>query len=305
MLLLSDIDQLELAFSPSTQLLLKLVLGLIIFGVALDLRGQDFLRLLQQPRPIVLGLLGQLFFLPALSFVFLCATWALNIAPLPSIALGMLLVAACPGGNMSNFFTHLAKGDTALSVSLSACTTLLAAVSTPLNFMFWGSRLPFAQEQMKTLSLDFLPLFVDVSLMMGFPLLLGLIIANYRPNLARRMSTVFRWISIVFFGLLVVLAFISNIQIFLGYIGAVIFLVILQNALALGLGLGLAKGFSLPWTQQKTLCIELGIQNSGLGLVLCFQYFSGMGGMALIAACWGIWHIISGLGLAFYWSKNE
>ncbi|WCL80148.1 bile acid:sodium symporter [Saprospira sp. CCB-QB6] len=304
MFLLTDIDQLELAFSPSTQLLLKLVLGLIIFGVALDLRGQDFLRLLKQPLPIILGLLGQLFLLPALSFAFLYAAWALNIAPLPSIALGMLLVAACPGGNMSNFFTHLAKGDTALSVSLSACTTLLAAVSTPLNFMFWGSRLPFAQEQMKTLSLDFLPLFIDVSLMLGLPLLLGLILANFRPNLARRMSPIFKWLSIVFFGLLVVLAFISNIQIFLGYIGAVIFLVILQNALALGLGMGLAKGFRLPWAQQKTLSIELGIQNSGLGLVLCFQYFSGLGGMALIAACWGIWHIISGLGLAFYWSKK-
>ena len=304
MLLLTDIDQLELAFSPSTQLLLKLVLGLIIFGVALDLRGQDFLRLLKQPLPIILGLVGQLFLLPALSFAFLYAAWAINLAPLPSIALGMLLVAACPGGNMSNFFTHLAKGDTALSVSLSACTTLLAAVSTPLNFMFWGSRLPFAQEQMKTLSLDFLPLFIDVSLMLGLPLLLGLILANFRPNLARRMSPIFKWLSIVFFGLLVVLAFISNIQIFLGYIGAVIFLVILQNALALGLGMGLAKGFRLPWAQQKTLSIELGIQNSGLGLVLCFQYFSGLGGMALIAACWGIWHIISGLGLAFYWSKK-
>lgn len=304
MLLLTDIDQLELAFSSSTQLLLKLVLGLIIFGVALDLRGQDFMALFKQPLAIVLGLLGQLLFLPALSFAFLYLAYFFNMAPLPSIALGMLLVAACPGGNMSNFFTHLAKGDTALSVSLSACTTLLAALTTPLNFMFWGSRLPFAQEEMKSLSLDFLPLFLDVSLMLALPLLLGLVVAHFKPKLARRMSPIFKWLSILFFGLLLVLAFISNIQVFLNYIGAVIFLVILQNALALALGFALAKGSKLPWPQQKTLSIELGIQNSGLGLLLCFQYFSGLGGMALIAACWGIWHIVSGLSLALYWSKK-
>lgn len=305
MLLLSDIDALELQFSEGTQLTLKIILGLIIFGVALDMRWEDFRKVWRRPAPMLLGLLTQLLLFPFFTFLLILFAEKVGQPFHPSIALGMLLVAACPGGNMSNFFTHLARGNTALSVSMSAISTMLAALTTPLNFSFWGQQLSSTAAKMERLELSFMDMFLDVSVMLALPMLIGLFIAYKAPSFAQRAQRPMRYLSIAFFFSLVLLAFVANFNNFIIYIGAVALIVALQNALALGAGFGIASIFGLSTADRRTLSIEVGIQNSGLGLILCFQYFADLGGMALITAWWGIWHIISGLTVSGYWGRKK
>jgi bile acid:Na+ symporter, BASS family len=186
MLYLTDIDSLSLSFNSTTQYILKIILGLIIFGVALDLRMKDFMEVWKKPRPIILGLITQILLFPFFSFLII---WIgeLSGKPFhPSVALGMLLVAACPGGNMSNFFTHIARGNTPLSVSMSAASTIIAAFSTPFNFSFWGSKTATTAPLMQSLELSFTDMFLDVTVMLALPMILGLIIANKFPLFAKK-----------------------------------------------------------------------------------------------------------------------
>lgn len=303
MLFLVDIDAVELSFSPLVQNILKIVLGLIIFGVALDMKWGDFDAVWKKPKPMLVGLATQLFLFPFFTYLMiLVAEWMGNPFQ-PSIALGMLLVAACPGGNMSNFFTHVAKGNTALSVTMSAISTLAAAITTPFNFAFWGSRLATTSEKIQTLELSFFDMFLDVTIMLAIPMAIGLWISYKLPAFAKMAQKPMRYLSIAFFFALVILAFVANFNNFLVYIGAIALVVALQNAIALGSGFGIATLFGASERDRRTITIEVGIQNSGLGLILCFQYFSSLGGMALIAAWWGVWHIVSGLSLALYWGR--
>lgn len=128
-----ELDSIRLNFSPNDLLALNLALALIMYGVALDLRFDDFKYLAKNPKAFFLGVLSQFVLLPFLTWCMI-----LLIQPPPSVALGMFLVAACPGGNVSNFLSNLAKGNTALSVSLTAFSSLLSIVATPLNFAFWA-----------------------------------------------------------------------------------------------------------------------------------------------------------------------
>lgn len=301
---LADIDALNLKFSESTQIILKIILGLIIFGVALDMKWEDFSKVWKNPKPMLLGLATQLILFPFFTYLMILAAEMMGNPFHPSIALGMLLVAACPGGNMSNFFTHIAKGNTALSVTMSAISTMAAAFMTPFNFSFWGSRLATTASRMETLELSFLNMFIDVTIMLAVPMAIGLWVAYQFPKFAKKMHHPMRYFSVGFFLLLVVLAFASNFNNFITYIGAVALIVAAQNALALGSGYGVASIFGARGADRRTITIEVGIQNSGLGLILCFQYFSSLGGMALITAWWGIWHIVSGLAISSWWSRK-
>jgi len=128
-----DIDQVRLNFNPQTLALLNVVLGFVMFGVSLELKPADLKEALRTPRALVIGLLGHHFVFPASTYLLV-----LLLEPRPSIALGMILVASCPAGNISNFLTHFARGNTALSVSISTLSTLAAVVMTPLNIAFWG-----------------------------------------------------------------------------------------------------------------------------------------------------------------------
>lgn len=299
------IDNVEITFDSNTQLILKLVLGFIIFGVALDIKIEDFKRVLENPKGVFIGLCLQFVAFPALTFLLI---WGASQSPAtafhPSIALGMLLLAACPGGNMSNFFTHLAKGNTALSVSMSAISTVAALVMTPLNFSFWGSLLPSTNNLLSTLSIDPVDMLLMITLLLGIPLSVGMLIAHYKTSLADKIKKPMKYFSISFFMILIFGALIANFQTFLEYIGTFAFVVFMQNALALSLGYWGARGAGLSHYDSKTVSLEVGIQNSGLGLILFFQYFEHLGGMGIIVAWWGMWHMISGLTLAFYWQRK-
>lgn len=300
-----DIDNVQITFDDNTQFILKLVLGFIIFGVALDIKIDDFKRVLENPKGVFIGLSLQFIAFPALTFLVI---WAASQSPqtafYPSIALGMLLLAACPGGNMSNFFTHLAKGNTALSVSMSAVSTVAALVMTPLNFSFWGALLPSTNALLSELAIDPLDMLMTIVILLGIPLALGMLIAHYKKSLADKIKKPMKYFSILFFVLLIVGALLVNFNTFIEYIGTFALVVFLQNSLALAVGYWGARGAGMSHYDSKTVSLEVGIQNSGLGLILFFQYFEHLGGMGIIVAWWGMWHIISGLTLALYWQRK-
>lgn len=293
------IDEIVLNFNPTTLGVLNIILGLVMFGVALDMRLADFRFALRSPKPVLIGLAGQFLLLPAVTYVL-----TLVLDPAPSIALGMILVAACPGGNISNFLTHFARGNTALSVGMTAISTVAAIVMTPFNLAFWGSLHPTASAVLKQVALDPVEMVVAVLLLLGVPLAAGMAIARYLPGLAARLRKPMQVFSLGFFTLFVIGALAANWTYFLHYVGYVAFFVFLQNGFALLVGYLAATVGGLPERDRRAVAIEVGIQNSGLGLVLIFNFFNGLGGMAVITAWWGIWHIISGLSLATVWARR-
>lgn len=292
-----DIDSIQIHFSQEALWLLNLCLAIVMFGVALDISPADFKRLWRSPKSSLLGVASQFIILPALTFGLI-----LILQPKPSIALGMILVAACPGGNISNFMTHLSGGNTALSVSLTAFATVAAIFMTPFNLQFWGNLYPPTASVLRTISINPLDIFKTIALILGLPLILGMWWRSYQPELAQKMAKWLKPLSILIFIGFVAVAFSLNYDIFKKVIHLVILIVLIHNAVALSSGYLLARIFSLPLADQKTLTIETGIQNSGLGLLLIFTFFEGLGGMTIIAAWWGIWHILSGLAISWYWS---
>lgn len=296
---MDPVDTVQLNFNPTTLTILNVLIGLIMYGVALDIRVQDFRRIVADPRGPAIGLAAQFLLLPALTFVMVGL-----IKPAPSVALGMILVAACPGGNFSNFLTSYARGNAALSVSMTAVSTLLAIVMTPFNLQFWGSRTEGAQDILQAVSLDPIDLMVTIVLILGIPLLLGMLTRERKPEVAARLRKPMRIVSLTLFFAFIVFALAGNWQYFVTYIGVFALVVAAQNAMALLIGYFSAAGARLPEYDRRAITMEVGIQNSALGLVIIFTFFDGLGGMAVIAAWWGVWHLIAGLTLGTFWSRR-
>ena len=227
-------------------------------------------------------------------------TLVLDISP--SLALGMILVAACPGGNLSNFLTHLGRGSTVVSVTLTAISTALAMVMTPLNLAFWGSLRPDTAAILQQVQLDPWSLLATVALILGIPLALGMCCAQLFPRWSARLHRPLKVFSILFFCGFVAFVFSRNVDLFARWIGWIALAVAAQNGLALTVGYWFGKFAGLKSADCRALTFEVGIQNSALGLSLIFTFFGGLGGMALIAGWWGIWHVLTGLPLALIWS---
>jgi len=298
--MLENLDELKINFDSEGLWLVNITLALIMFGVALGITIEDFKRLFKHPKILLTGIISQFFLLPFVTFVFIKL-----VNPMPSIALGMMMVAACPGGNISNFFTQMAKGNAALSVSLTAFATIVCLFMTPFNLQFYGSLYGPTNEILQRIQLDWMELVKVVLLILGVPLILGMWVRNRKPVLAIKLSKVLKPVSIIIFLLFIIFAFKKNFDIFINYIHYVLILVIAHNILAILTGLFAAKAVRLNFQDQKTLAIETGIQNAGLGLLLVFSFFEGLGGMALLVAFWAIWDIFSGLALASFWAKRD
>ncbi|AXE16791.1 bile acid:sodium symporter family protein [Runella rosea] len=304
---LAALDYIRLDFSAESSATINVALALIMFGVALDIKPEHFKNLIQNPRQLIAGVLSQAILLPAATFGLVMALGD-NITV--GVALGMILVAACPGGNISNFITSFAKGNVALAVSLTAISTILAVVMTPFNFTFWGNMYAQANSLVRPIELDWRELLKSVMMILGLPMALGMLCSVYLPRLAERLIKPLRQASLVFFIVLVVVAFTKNFDIFINHITYVFLLVLIHNGIALGMGYLTATVFGLSETNRRTLSIETGIHNSGLGLALLFNpaVFPPdlpLGGMAIVAGWWSIWHIVSGTTLAFYWQRKS
>lgn len=295
-----DIDAIKINFDASGLWVLNIAIGIIMFGVALGISVDDFKRLFKNPKILFVGVLSQFILLPLFTFIAI-----LIIEPHPSFALGMMMIAACPGGNVSNFFSKMAGGNAALSVSLTAFATLICIFMTPFNLHFWGSLYEPTNAILETVELNWVSLLKLVSLILGIPLFFGMLIKHYHSEMAGKIEKVLKPLSMLVFIALIFVAFSQNLEVFVNHIHHVIFLVIFHNIFAFILGFYTAKSFGLNKKDTRTIAMETGIQNGGLGLLLIFGFFDGLGGMALLAAFWGIWDVFSGILLATYWGKKN
>lgn len=295
---IAQIDEIRLNFSPGGLMVINAAIGLMMLGVSMDLKLRDFRRIITYPRPPCIGLGAQFILLPAFTFLL-----TLILRPHPSIALGMILVASCPGGNLSNIMTYLAKGNCAVSITMTAVSTAAAIIMTPLNLSLWGSLNPDTSEIVRSVSLNPMDVFVTVFVILGIPLITGQVLIRIFPGLADRVRRPFKIFALVFFILIVGGALAANWQYFIACVGLVMFAVFVHNALALNLGYWSGRAAGLNEPDCRAVCIEVGIQNSALGLVLVFNFFEGLGGMAILVAWWGVWHIIAGLAAAFIFTR--
>ncbi len=295
-----SIDEVTLNFSPGSLMLLNAILAVVMFSIAIDLTPDDFRKLRRSPRPLITGLISQFMILPVLTFCLVLIT-----QPRPSIALGLILVAACPGGNISNFITHRSGGNAALSVSMTAFATVGAILLTPTNIALWGGLYPPTRAILQETSIDPVSIAITVGFMLILPLVLGVQLNMRKPDLTAKLRKPLQMLSFAIFVAFIVLALAANWGFFLDLAGQVAGLVIAHNALALAGGFAVATLAGLSPFNRRAVTIETGIQNSGLGLVLIFAFFSGLGGMAVVAAFWGIWHAISGIALASFMARTE
>ena len=293
-------------------LIVNLILAFVMFGVALGIRPRIFKDIIVNPKSVIVGILLQWIALPAVTFAV-----ALSLSPwiTPMIALGMILVASCPGGNISNFMSSLSKGNIELSVSMTAITTAFAPLVTPFNFFLWGSlysHIISVKADIPTLVIPFFPMLEQILLLLGLPIFLGLVFRRYLPNLAKRISKPAQVLSILLFIAMVIASFSQNFQLFLDHIFYVFFIVMLHNACALATGYFGGRLARVSNADRRSLTVEIGIQNSGLGLILLFNphifpteiWHGHYGGMLFITAWWGIWHIISGLTVAYFFRRT-
>src|ERR1035437_480325 len=251
---LEQLDPIRINFSASGMHVINIVLSFIMFGVALGIKPKQFTDLIKEPKPYLVGLFGHLFALPFMTFLLVIV---LNDYITPTIAMGMFLVAACPGGNISNFMTSYAKGNTELSVGLSASTTLLATISTPFNFALWGGLyLRFisnkAHHLLQPLQIDNFQMFETVFILLGIPLILGIFFAKYFPRITDKLKRPIQYVSIVFFIAIVILAFTNNLHLFLKYIYFIFFIVLIHNFMAFLTGFSLGSIFHISNRDRRT-----------------------------------------------------
>lgn len=297
---MTNIDAIQINFNQDQVALLNVLLAFIMFGVALDIRLEDFRDLLRDRKKPLIGLTSEYLLLPIITLILIFL-----LQPGPSLSLGMILIAVCPGGSTSNFMVHLAKGNSALSVMLTSITTIGAIVITPLAFEFWSSWVPGVEALKASIAVnpwDMIKLIIQLVLI---PVALGMLINHRFPNTTRIIERPISWISMLIFLGFVFFAVAGNYENIKNYLHLVFLIVLLHNGLSLLTGYLFARSFNLSVKDCKSISIETGIQNSGLGLALVFNFFNGLGGMAMILAWWGVWHLVTGFGLAFYWRSKE
>lgn len=302
---LEQLDTIQLNFNRESVNLMNIAIAFIMFGVALSIKPQHFSAVILRPKPVLLGVVSQYFLLPALTYLLV---WI--IRPSNAVALGMILVASCPGGNVSNLISAISKSNITLSVSLTGFTTILSLLMTPFNFAFWGSLYAKHSPLLVPITIDPVEMFRTVFLILGIPVIVGMFIGTRFPKFAKKVDVTVQAASIIFFVGFIVAALAGNFSIFLRYIHLIFFIVLLHNGLAFLSGYMFPKICHVEEINCRTISIETGIQNSGLALALIFnpRIFPPelhMGGMAFIAAWWGIWHIVAGLLLAVYWRKRR
>ena len=308
---LESLNSVTINFGEGGMMIVNIILAFVMFGVALGIKPRTIKDTFKNPKSIIAGAIMQWLILPAITFAI---ALILNRFITPMVALGMILVASCPGGNISNFLSSLSKGNIVLSVSLTAVTTLMAPIITPLNFFLWGSLYSHfisIKSDIPLLIIPFFPMLEQILLLLGLPIVLGILFAHYFPSATRKITKPLQALSVILFIGMVVVSFAQNFQIFIDNIFYVFFIVMIHNGVALASGYFGGKYAKLPLNDTKSLTIETGIQNSGLGLILLFNpaifppevWHGHYGGMLFVTAWWGVWHIVSGLCVAYYFRR--
>ena len=282
------------------QIILSMVLATMVFSVALELRIEDFKRVAQTPKAVICGLIPQFLLLPV-------ATWLVTLwldLP-PNMEAAMILVAACPGGSLSNVVTHMGRGNTALSVSISAVASIIALFATPFNFSWMIATNPETASWLKELSIDSSGIYISLFLLLGVPLSLGLLASHRLPQLTERIRKPLGHFSLIALLFFIVAGLIKERQLLTLGLLPTLLLVVLHNASGLFFGWATSKVMGLGEKDRRAVMIEGGMQNSGLALGIIAVQFNSDLGMVTLASLWGIWHIVSGMSLAYVWRRKD
>lgn len=265
------------------------LLGIVMLGMGLTMTPEDFRLVFTRPRDVIFGVLLRYIIMPLIAF-----TVAKVMGLPPMLAAGLILVGVCPSGTASNVMTFIARGDTALSVTISSVNTILAPFLTPFIFLWLaGTLIPIQAEA----------LLVDILKIVLLPILSGLLIRAFFGSLVKKIM--------VFIPLVSVLAIITIIAIVvalsaakLATVAAVAFIaVILHNSFGLGLGYGASRGFGMTHKKAKAVAFEVGMENSGLAVALAIAHLDPVA--AIPGAIFSVWHNFSGSLLAGYWQSRD
>ncbi|EXS34861.1 MULTISPECIES: bile acid:sodium symporter family protein [Acinetobacter] len=267
------------------------ILGIIMLGMGMTMTVDDFKGVLQSPKAVLIGVVAQFVVMPGLAYV-LCKLFNLP----PEIAVGVILVGCCPGGTASNVITYMAKGNVALSVACTSVSTLLAPVLTPAIFYLLASQ---------WLKIDAASMFISILQVVLLPIVVGLILRTWLKRQVESYIQVMPLVSVIAI-VAIVAAIIGGSKAAILQSGLLILaVVILHNGLGYLLGFTAARFFKLPYADSKAIAIEVGMQNSGLGVALAAVHFAASPITAVPSAIFSLWHNISGPALATYWASKH
>ncbi|MFW6697783.1 bile acid:sodium symporter family protein [Acinetobacter pittii] len=267
------------------------ILGIIMLGMGMTMTVDDFKGVLQSPKAVLIGVIAQFVVMPGLAYV-LCKLFNLP----PEIAVGVILVGCCPGGTASNVITYMAKGNVALSVACTSVSTLLAPVLTPAIFYLLASQ---------WLKIDAASMFISILQVVLLPIVVGLILRTWLKRQVESYIQVMPLVSVIAI-VAIVAAIIGGSKAAILQSGLLILaVVILHNGLGYLLGFTAARFFKLPYADSKAIAIEVGMQNSGLGVALAAVHFAASPITAVPSAIFSLWHNISGPALATYWASKH
>ena len=282
------------------QLILSLVLATMVFAVALEVKVQDFKRVAQTPKAVICGLIPQFILLPVGTWL---ATLVLDLPP--NVEVAMILVASCPGGSLSNVVTHYGRGNTALSVSVSAVASVIALFATPFNFSWMVASNPNTAQWLKVLAIDPSDIWLSLVLLLALPMSLGLVVANRLPSLTARIQKPLGNFALFMLLAFIVAGLIKERQLLNMALLPLLLIVVLHNASGLFFGWITSKVMGVSVRDRRAVMIEGGMQNAGLALGIIAVQFNSDLGMVTIASLWGIWHIVSGMTLATIWRRHD
>jgi BASS family bile acid:Na+ symporter len=296
---MEDLDSIVINFDEDKLFWLNIILSVVMYAVALEINWIDFKNIFRQPKQILVGVSSQFLLLPIITLAFV------SIVPMhPSIALGLFLISACPGGNVSNFYSMMAKGNIELSIALTSIATISAGFMIPLGLMFWAGCSEKAAPLLSEVQVNYSGMMKTTFWLLLVPMALGICTRYFKPQIADKISSPLKYLSIFIFAALVIIAFLSNLSLFLQLFHTVFWLTIVHNGLILLAAYFWAKLFGLEHRECKTISLETGIQNTGIGLVIAFNFFSHLGGLQIIVAWWGVWHFVSGGILSYIYAKK-
>lgn len=282
-----------IAVDPVTQLILSLSLAFTMLTVALSLQPQDFRFVRAHPTSIFVGFIAQVVALPAVTLLIIKL---LDVSP--GLALGMVIVACCPGGAMSNLITKISGGDAAYSVALTMVSSVFSALLLPIAILFWVGLHEPANQLINNINIDRAAFIQNTTTILVIPLAVGLLVSWQKPVLADKLQRRFMPISLLILVALIIAGLHDNFDVVVEHGSRLFPLVILHNALAFLTGALIGRLFLPDRKKARALTIEVGIQNAGLGLIIVMAELGGFGDAALMVGTWGLWHLVAGFGLA-------
>ncbi len=282
------------------QIVLSAVIALMVFSISLDLKLQDFQRVAREPRAVIGGLIPQFLLFPVGTWL---ATMALDLPP--QIEAAMMLVAACPGGTTSSFITHFGRGNAALSLSISAVGAFISLVLTPLNFSWMVAANPATLQWVKTLAIDPWAIWQTLTLLMALPLTAGLAFSRWLPALTAKIRKPLSKVAVTALVIFVVASIFAQRHLLTPDVLPILLVVVMHNAAGLLLGYAAAAVLRLDRPERRAIVIGTGMQNVGFALgIVAVQFHSDLQ-MVIFTSLWGVWHSISGLGLALFWRRSQ